>query len=116
MRKTSYRHGVTSEILCMAWLMVKGYRILAWRFRTISGEVDIVAQKSKMIAFVEVKARATQISGMEAISAASQKRISSAAADYIQRKANRAKFSFRFDLMIVVPGRWPVHIPNAWQD
>ena len=39
--------------------MAKGYRILAKRFRTPYGEIDLVARKRNLIAFIEVKARAT---------------------------------------------------------
>ena len=39
--------------------MLKGYRILARRYRTPHGEIDIVARRQQLIAFVEVKARAS---------------------------------------------------------
>ena len=101
----------------MLALILKGYRIAAWRYRTPRGEIDIVARKKNLIVFVEVKARATILHGMEAVSFTSQKRIENAGADYIQSRSNRTTLSHRFDLMIVARGRqnwWPLHVINAW--
>ena len=58
-RVAAFRTGLSAETRAAAYLMAKGYRILAKRFRTPHGEIDLVAKRRNLIAFVEVKARAT---------------------------------------------------------
>ena len=58
-RQVAFRLGLSAESRAAAYLMAKGYRILAKRFRTPYGEIDIIARRRNLLAFVEVKARAT---------------------------------------------------------
>jgi putative endonuclease len=58
-RIAAFRTGLSAESRAAAYLMAKGYRILAKRYRTPHGEIDIVAKRRNLIAFVEVKARAS---------------------------------------------------------
>jgi putative endonuclease len=56
-RVRAYRHGLFAETLAALLLRLKGHRILAQRYRTPVGEIDLVALKGKRLAFVEVKQR-----------------------------------------------------------
>src|SRR5436309_14565303 len=58
-RVAAFRTGLSAEARAVTWLTAKGYRILARRFRSPYGEIDIVARRRNLLAFVEVKARAT---------------------------------------------------------
>src|SRR5258708_12964108 len=58
-RVAAFRTGLSAETRAAAFLMAKGYRILAKRFRTPYGEIDILARTRKLLAFIEVKARAS---------------------------------------------------------
>src|SRR5229473_2901128 len=58
-RVAAFRTGLSAEARAAVYLMAKGYRILAKRFRTPYGEIDIVARRRNLLAFVEVKARAS---------------------------------------------------------
>src|SRR5215468_942570 len=58
-RVAAFRTGISAESRAAAFLMAKGYRILAKRFRTPFGEIDLVAKKRDLLAFIEVKARAS---------------------------------------------------------
>src|SRR6202011_2158397 len=58
-RVAAFRTGLSAESRAAAYLMAKGYRILAKRFRTPYGEIDIVARRRNLLAFIEVKARAS---------------------------------------------------------
>src|SRR5258705_10354744 len=58
-RVAAFRTGLSAESRAAAFLMAKGYRILAKRFRTPHGEIDIVARRRNLIVFIEVKARAS---------------------------------------------------------
>ena len=51
-RVAAFRAGLSAESLAAAYLIAKGYRILARRFRTPHGEIDIVARRRNLIAFV----------------------------------------------------------------
>src|SRR5882757_3129488 len=57
-RIAAFRTGLSAESCAAALLMAKGYRILAKRFKTPHGEIDLVAKKRNLLVFVEVKARA----------------------------------------------------------
>ena len=71
--------GYRPKASAAAYLMAKGYRILAKRFRTPHGEIDIVARRRNLLAFVEVKARATLDDAAYAVTPRQQARIIDAA-------------------------------------
>ena len=56
-RQVAFRTGISAESRAAAFLIAKGFRILARRYRTPVGEIDIVARRRKLLIFVEVKAR-----------------------------------------------------------
>ena len=66
-RRAGYARGLVAEGIAAWVLRLKGYRVLATRYRTPLGEIDIVARRGKVLAFVEVKARPTVEAGLEAI-------------------------------------------------
>lgn len=108
------RRGRWSEYVAAVALLVKGYRILAMRYRTKAGEVDIIARRADLIAFVEVKARGDVLDGVNAVTFTAQRRISSAAEHWICRQSDAAKLSWRYDIVVVRPWRWPTHLKSAF--
>ena len=109
-RIAAYRRGLLGESLA-AWLLrAKFYHILARRYRTPSGEIDIIARRRRTIVFVEVKRRPTPAEALDAIGPSSRKRITRAADLWLGAHPDAATFDLRFDLVIVVPGRLPRHI------
>src|SRR5262245_24383467 len=56
-RQMAFRTGISAESRAAAFLIAKGFRILARRYRTPVGEIDIVARRRRLLVFVEVKAR-----------------------------------------------------------
>ena len=56
-RTRAYRHGLFAETVAALLLRLKGHRIVARRYKTPVGEIDLVALKGKRLAFVEVKRR-----------------------------------------------------------
>ncbi len=77
-RRRAYRKGHRGEWLAAAALMLKGYRILARRYRTPVGEIDLIARRGSLVIIVEVKARPTLEEAMEAVGALAQRRIDAA--------------------------------------
>jgi putative endonuclease len=95
------------------YLRLKGYGILAMRYRTAVGEVDLIARKGKAVIFVEVKWRPSHEDGALAIQPRQQDRIRRAAEWYLSHTGQQG-ISGRFDVVLVVPWRLPRHIKNAW--
>jgi putative endonuclease len=114
-RLRAYRHGNRSEWLAAMALRLKGYRIVARNFRTRAGEIDIVARRGDLVAIVEVKARGDLATAMEAVGGLAQRRIEAAADHWLSRQPDFARLSVRFDLVAVLPRRWPVHVENLFQ-
>src|SRR5437868_1086111 len=78
-RVAAFRVGLGAESRAAAYLIAKGYRILARRFRTPVGEIDIVARRRDVLVFVEVKARAKLDDAAEAVTDRGKRRITAAA-------------------------------------
>ena len=114
LRRKAYRRGHSSEWLAAAALMLKGFRIVARRYRTRLGEIDLIARRGDLVLIVEVKARKTLMEAMEAIAYESERRIEGAADLWLTRQRDHAKLSMRFDMVAVLPWRWPVHVENIF--
>lgn len=112
-RQTRFRRGRLSELIAAAVLIVRGYRILARRLKTASGEIDIVALRGRRIAFIEVKRRRTLADAEAAITPRQAKRIRRAADLWLARHRRYQAYDIGFDVMFLVPGRWPRHIENG---
>lgn len=101
------------ERLAAWWLRLKGWTILDHRVRTPAGEVDLVARKGTLVAFVEVKTRA---SAAELDFAIDQRRLArvAAAAELLMSRYATAGEDIRVDVILLAPGAQPRHIENAW--
>lgn len=115
-RRRRVRFGRFAEALCAWHLRLRGYRILARRFRTPLGEIDIVARRGRLVAFIEVKARRDLAQAGESLSANQRRRIARAAMLYLQKKPLLQTLDKRFDVMLVAPWRVPRHVIDAWRN
>src|ERR1700704_4634534 len=113
-RVAAFNAGLSAEMRAAAYLMAKGYRILAKRFRTPYGEIDIVARKRNLLAFVEVKARASLDEAAYAVTPRQQARIIDAAQAWLMAHPEHAEFELRFDAMLIAPRRLPRHLLAAF--
>ena len=113
-RLGAYRRGNRGEWLAALALTVKGYRVLARRYRTPVGEIDLIARRGDLVAFVEVKVRPTLTLAMESIARQSERRIEAAADLWLSRQHDYGRLSVRFDMVAVLPWRWPVHVENVF--
>ncbi|KWV50397.1 endonuclease [Rhizobium altiplani] len=105
-RRRALGRGQVSEYLAALYLMLKGYRIVALRYRTKLGEIDIIAKRNLAI-FVEVKARREEMSAIDAVSPTAQNRIRAASDLWLQRQRDYALLSWRYDIVAILPGRLP---------
>jgi len=110
--------GHRAEI-CAVWLLrLKFYRILARRQRSRAagaGEIDIIARKGAVIAFIEVKARADLAGAIEAVTAQQRRRLCRGAEAFLATRPALAGLNVRFDAIMLAPGRWPRHMIDAWR-
>ena len=113
-RVAAFRTGLSAESRAAAFLMAKGYRILAKRFRTPHGEIDIVARRRNLLAFIEVKARASLDEAAYAVTPRQQQRIINAAQAWLMAHPEHAEFDMRFDAMLIAPKRLPRHLLAAF--
>jgi len=113
-RVAAFRAGLSAENRAVAYLMAKGYRILARRFRTPHGEIDLVARRRGLLAFVEVKARATLDEAAFAVTPRQQLRIINAAQAWLVAHPEHAEFELRFDAILIAPRSLPRHLLAAF--
>ena len=113
-RVAAFRTGVSAEGRAAALLMAKGYRILARRYRTPYGEIDIVARRRNLVAFIEVKARPSLDDAAYAVTPRQQARIIDAAQAWLLAHPEHAEFELRFDAMLIAPRRLPRHLLAAF--
>lgn len=113
-RVAAFRTGLSAESRAAAFLIAKGYRILAKRFRTPHGEIDLVAKKRNLLAFIEVKARASLDEAAYAVTPRQQARIIDAAQGWLVAHPEHAEFDLRFDAILIAPRHLPRHLLAAF--
>lgn len=114
-RRKAERGGRRAELLAAVMLRLKGFSIIATRMRTPLGEIDIVARRRRLVAFVEVKARATRDAGVAAVTPQARRRIERAAGLFLARRADLANCALRYDV-IAVSGWRLHHLADAWRE
>ena len=95
-------------------LIAKGYRIVARRWKTPLGEIDIVARRRRDLVFAEVKARDNLDAAAEGVTERGRRRIVAAAELWLAHHPDDAQRFIRFDVILVAPGKLPRHIANAF--
>jgi putative endonuclease len=108
--------GRRQEIVAAVWLMLKGYRILGFRLRTPQGEIDLLAQKGRTLAVVEVKSRTTLDEALDCVTATQRERLRRAARAVAARRTSLRGLSVRLDLIAIAPGHRPRHVADAWHE
>ncbi len=94
--------GKWGEDVACAELARRGYAVLARRYRTRVGEIDIICRDGDTLVFVEVKARADRRfgGGAAAVTVSKQRRIAQMALDFLVRAGLTAR-PCRFDVVVV---------------
>jgi len=115
-RRRREASGRLAESACVWHLRLRGWRVLARRVRSPVGEIDIVAARRGLVAFIEVKARGDFTSAAHAVTPHQRRRIGRAAQAFLQKRPELAGCDMRFDVMLVAPWRPPRHLIDAWRD
>ncbi|MGA7186496.1 MAG: YraN family protein, partial [Pseudolabrys sp.] len=111
----AFRVGISAESRAAAFLIAKAFRILARRWRSPVGEIDIVARRRQLLVFVEVKARASLEEAAESVNERQRRRIAAAAEVWLAANPDETIRDCRFDAILVTPGKIPRHIPAAFE-
>ena len=114
-RVAAFRVGISAESRAAAWLFAHGFRILARRWKSPLGEIDIIAARRHTLIFVEVKACATLDDAAESVTERQKQRIAAAAEIWLAANPVPAISDMRFDAILVAPGKLPRHIPSAFE-
>lgn len=104
-----------AETLAAISLRLKGWRILSRTFLCRGGELDIVAARGEVVAFVEVKARPSHDSALQAVTPEKRRRLSRAARTWLVQNEWAAGRVLRGDLVTVAPMSWPRHHHAAFE-
>jgi putative endonuclease len=107
--------GRRAETAAALWLQLKGYRILDRRARMPACEIDLVARKGRTLVFGEVKARRTQDMALESVTPQLRKRLEQAANQWVSRRRGLQQHLWRFDIVMLAPGKLPRHMRDAWR-
>ncbi len=118
-RQAAERLGHMAELRAVWRLRLAGYSVLARRYKTKLGEIDIVVRRGNVLAFVEVKARADILTAADALGSRQFGRVARAASLFLARHPHYAAHSVRFDAVLVGGSLrrrlWPRHLPDVWR-
>ena len=112
-RQARYKKGLWAEFIAELFLIIKGYRILARRYKTSFGEIDLVALKGKAIIAIEVKARESFTDALYAVNARSRSRIEKTLSYFLAHNPRYVEKNLRFDVITIKLPFFIRHIDNA---
>ena len=116
-RVSSVRRGAEGEQKAAEFMTERGWTVLERNFRSLGGEIDIIAEKGDTVAFVEVKTWEVLPEGEleHSIDSRKQGRIARAARAYLSRSRALSGKKLRFDVIFLSRGASRVrHIENAF--
>lgn len=110
---TAFAKGLLAENLAQTYLTQKGYGLLAHRYKTTFGELDLVMHQDNRLVFFEVKRRRTLAQGLESITPRHRHRLWQAGEHFLQNKPKEAPWdSVQFDLIVVFSQDIIMHMEN----
>jgi putative endonuclease len=112
-RQKNEQKGRWAEAYAAFFLQLKGYSIVARRFKTPLGEIDIIASKKNTLIGIEVKAHKTFDAGIWAITPHQQKRIIGAIKIFLSKRPKWSGADIRFDIILI---KFPYvkHLQHVW--
>jgi putative endonuclease len=113
-RQIAEKRGRLAELVALNFLRLKGYHVLAQRFKAPHGEIDLIMRRGKTTVFVEVKARKSVDDAVISVSPHQARRIVAAAELWLGRDQRSRQGFTRFDIVAITSYFWPTHIANAF--
>lgn len=113
MKHAAYSYGLEAEEIAAAHFIKKGYLLIAKRYKTNYGEIDLIVCDEKTLVFVEVKARNNPLH-TELISTKAVKRYCNAASLFLTTHHMYENKDIRFDYIYIESGKIKTHIEAAW--
>ncbi|MCB2112294.1 MAG: YraN family protein [Parvularculaceae bacterium] len=114
LRRKAERRGRSAEFLVGILYRLQGYQILETRYRAPGGEIDLIARRGKLIAFIEVKRRDDENAAIAAVTPKNRRRLESAARSFAARRPHFDEFAFRYDIAAVSRFRIKL-VKDAWR-
>lgn len=114
-RRRAERRGLWGEYAAAALLTLKAYSIVARRRRTPFGEIDLIARRGSVLAFIEVKTLSDPAARADPVRPRQMARLARAASAFRGQRPDLARLDMRYDWVIVAPWRWPAHHADAWR-
>lgn len=119
MTKATNQFGELGERIAARWLAQHGYTVLARRWRSGHRDIDVIAEREGVVAFVEVKTRAAMEFGdpVEAVHAAKQRSLVRSAREWMARHDDAGHAQYRFDVIGVLLRErtaWIRHVESAF--
>ena len=114
-RDPRQRRGLEGEQRAIHYLQARGWAIAAHRFRVGRIEIDLVARRGPLVAFIEVKVRRSDTFGspLEAVTAGKRRELTRAAHAWVDRFGRRGDI-YRFDCIGIAGGRL-AHVEDAFR-
>jgi putative endonuclease len=113
-QRAAYAKGTHAEWQAVQHLQTAGYEIIAQRYKCAAGEIDIIAMRENVLAFIEVKARHTQEEALHSITKRQMQRIIHAAEVFLSEHSQCMNYDIRFDVITVTSTNEVAHIPSAF--
>jgi putative endonuclease len=115
-RVAAYEKGLMAEDIAAQFLRGKGYDVLAERYKTRYGEIDLIMRDGEAIVAVEVKARRSMVEALEAVTFRNRRRVEKALMAYLAENCEYdPDVALRFDVVGIVSLIEIEHLENAWQ-
>jgi putative endonuclease len=113
MSLTAYHAGLSAEKSVASKYARCGFKIVAERFKSSEGEIDVIARHEGKLYFIEVKKSKTFDRAAAALGARQTKRIQNASLCYLQKMGLPLETEMRFDVALVDAQGFIKVIPNA---
>ena len=113
--RVAFHRGHGAEKQAAWWLRLKFYRVRAINWRSIAGEIDLIARRGGTLAFIEVKQRVDPETATLSLAPQQRARLARAAGLFVAQRPELADLTLRFDLMAFGRMGRPVHMKDAWR-
>lgn len=110
---TKYK-GIFGELIASIYLILKGFKIEARRFKTSCGEIDLIVSNDDSVVFVEVKSRKSLEKCFNAIHNKQLNRIFRASQIFLRNHPNLSNLQIRYDVIFISGWHLPKHLENVY--